>query len=638
MFVLMRAPKKWLIVYGLLFWSLARADVLTHEVRLDAARLSQQSSWLKLMHYSKNLLYGFESRVDGPEYFFARDGKTNPQTEILASVEAFANSNLKIGRLSLHPQCAFPYRYRFLKKKLNLQIADIPCPDFKRWLSGVQPKSATVVYASGYANNPISVFGHLFLRINSEKKESEFEANELLDQGIGFEAVADGTFGFRFAMNATFGGYSGQFSVVPYYAKVQEYSNLESRDLWEYHLSLSKTEVLDLMTHLWELETNTYLNYFFADENCAFQLMALIEAIKPEWNLTEGFSFYVMPSQSIRVLAEQPGAVQKVTQRLSLHKRMTGQLTKLDVAQREQFNQLVKSELDVSKIQDKQVLEVASLFLSYKNHGRKDQNDSLKEVSVTEVLRHRATLGGLSTLSTLSTDPDWSRPDRAHLPFRAGVLAGVAESKSFFDIHYKVSLHDILNFQAGYARYSRFDFLNIKARIETENRKIFLKEIDFLKMETYLPISTFETEPSWRVGFSLATPEDLNCYPCREFVVEGALGAALEPWNKQILLYIMAPLRAGFADHLGSGYRLGPAIEVGAFFEAAEIYRTQISAKLQSDLFQDIRPNSVAIFEVNQSYFISPRWDARWLTKFVVPSESFGRRHSETGLQLNYYF
>ncbi len=38
------------------------------------------------------------------------------------------------------------------------------------------------------------------------------------------------------------GNIRGEYSLMPYYRKVKEYGDLESRDLWEYELALNEQE------------------------------------------------------------------------------------------------------------------------------------------------------------------------------------------------------------------------------------------------------------------------------------------------------------------------------------------------------------------------------------------------------------
>ena len=73
---------------------------------------------------------------------------------------------------------------------------------------------------------------------------------------------------------------------MPYYVKVQEYSNMESRDLWEYELTLSAAQVSRLVMHAWETRA-THFDYYFFSRNCSYQLLALLEAADPDLHLIE---------------------------------------------------------------------------------------------------------------------------------------------------------------------------------------------------------------------------------------------------------------------------------------------------------------------------------------------------------------
>ena len=78
--------------------------------------------------------------------------------------------------------------------------------------------------------------------------------------------------------------FRGRFSTMPYYIKVQEYNNLESRDLWEYPLHLTRPQVDLLVRHLWELG-QTSMAYYFFNRNCSYQLLPLLEAAAPDLNI-----------------------------------------------------------------------------------------------------------------------------------------------------------------------------------------------------------------------------------------------------------------------------------------------------------------------------------------------------------------
>ena len=74
--------------------------------------------------------------------------------------------------------------------------------------------------------------------------------------------------GFSFALKGLTGLYPGTLSSSPYYAKVREYSDMESRDVWEYRLNLTPDETRQLLRHAWEIGA-TRFDYWFFDENCS---------------------------------------------------------------------------------------------------------------------------------------------------------------------------------------------------------------------------------------------------------------------------------------------------------------------------------------------------------------------------------
>ena len=79
------------------------------------ARLADAREWHLLLHYRQNFLGGYTSEQDGPNFFLAPDGKTNPQTELEATLAKFFSDDL-IGEAKQPVQCAFIARYHWLKE------------------------------------------------------------------------------------------------------------------------------------------------------------------------------------------------------------------------------------------------------------------------------------------------------------------------------------------------------------------------------------------------------------------------------------------------------------------------------------------------------------------------------------------
>ncbi|HEY5678025.1 MAG TPA: DUF4105 domain-containing protein, partial [Myxococcales bacterium] len=111
----------------------------------------------------------------------------------------------------------------------------------------------TLVFSSYYLNNPASAFGHTFLRLNKAAAAQSGRRFELVDSGIDYAATADTHNAILYAFKGLTGLFQGHWNNYPYFYKVREYADYESRDLWEYDLDLTPQETARLVAHLWEL-------------------------------------------------------------------------------------------------------------------------------------------------------------------------------------------------------------------------------------------------------------------------------------------------------------------------------------------------------------------------------------------------
>ncbi|TKB87313.1 MAG: DUF4105 domain-containing protein, partial [Nitrospira sp.] len=235
------------------------------------ARLADAREWHLLLHYRANLFGGYTSEQDDTGFFLAPEGKTDPQAELDATLRQFFSPEL-VGRSKQPAQCAFVARYAWLVEQLRfdpIQLPPMPCERFERWIEEFHARSITLVFPSAFMNNPASMFGHTFLRIDQEGQTAQ---TRLLAYTINFAADVPPDEGLAYPVRGIFGGYRGQFSTVPYYLKVQEYRDIENRDIWEYRLSFDDRQIRRLLMHAWELG-NASFDYFFFKENCSYHLL-----------------------------------------------------------------------------------------------------------------------------------------------------------------------------------------------------------------------------------------------------------------------------------------------------------------------------------------------------------------------------
>ena len=201
-------------------------------------KLWEDKEWHKLLYYKKKL-FGLKtiSRNINKSFFVSAKGKKSPKDELLASLNLlFENPETEANNF----RCAFPQRFIYLQKKLEPFLEELPlidCLKLNNWKNRLKPRSVSLLFAGGYLNNPSTLYGHTFLRL---KKTDA--TNDLLDYTINYAAETDDQNGILFALQGLAGLYPGKFSTVPYYLKIQEYHNLENRDLWEFPLNLNEEE------------------------------------------------------------------------------------------------------------------------------------------------------------------------------------------------------------------------------------------------------------------------------------------------------------------------------------------------------------------------------------------------------------
>ena len=283
-------------------------------IKAETRRLYNDRYWDVLLHY-KPTIYGRESLIDDPAFFLAPDGKVNPQAELSTTLQSFFETQNDDHK---HPRCRFPARYSWIKEMLGINEQAIPvvsCNNVQDTMRKIDPHKAVLIYPSAYIRGPSAMFGHTLLRIDNKL------SNNLLSYSVNYAAtVPQPTPVLNYIYKGISGGFKGYYSLKPYYAKIKEYNDLEQRDIWEYQLNLSGEEVRNMVLHILELQ-DIYSDYHFLDENCAFNLLFLLEAARPSLKLTEQYwnkyDFWVIPADTLEVI-KGAGLIAKIDYRPAL--------------------------------------------------------------------------------------------------------------------------------------------------------------------------------------------------------------------------------------------------------------------------------------------------------------------------------
>lgn len=604
------------------------------------AKVSQSTPWLRLLHYEKTWR-GYKSELDGQGFFFAENGKTDPQAELLASLRAITENIHPVGKFKLPPRCAFPERTRFLNDTFQLRLKPSACPMFESFMGRFHnPQGLSLVFSSAYPNNPASMFGHTFLKIKSDRD------TDLLDNGVNFAAaVADDENPFAFMYFGVTGGYPGQWSVQPYYVKVREYVNFESRELWEYDIHFTPEETHRLLAHLWEIETNSYFDYYFFDENCSYQVLKAIEAIKPSWTL-DRHKIYMIPGESIKFALQQEGVLKSVQYRPSLYKKMWQRYAGLSPDEKNAFKKLIDKKIPLDQVSSRPVLDSAVLYLDYLKSEDKDHFEKQYKDLHLAVLQRRAQLG-VATKEEEQRFPEISgttRPDWGHDSYYWQWGVGhrqyqPSNDETFTRLRLRSAYHDLLNHDLGYSPFSQIEFPSIEFQYNDRSRKFHIEEILGLATTSLTPINDLRTPISYRMSVAMKTDREFKfCDECSVFTGEAGAGMTAASGLDKVLVYSLAIAKLDLAGHLMKGYAYSPGVELGLLMQPFEKYKAQLEVRFFCDLnmFEDCRNSSA--FAFRQSLSLGRNQELRNINLWVTPDSRVGSSYWESSLSFIQFF
>jgi hypothetical protein len=550
--------------------------------RATAVNLHQQRYWHLLLHYRSTLAGGYESEADEPGFFLSPQGKTDPQAELEATLKQFFSNDL-VGRSRQPARCAFIARYHWLKSVLGIDEARLPrqsCDRFHAWLKELNPASITLIFPSAFMNNPSSMFGHLLLRVD---QRGQTEQTRLLAYTVNYSADVTTENGILFAVLGVAGGFSGYFSTHPYYIKAREYGDFENRDIWEYRLNLTPEQIERMLMHTWEMG-NAAFDYFFFKENCAYQILSLIDVADPEIRLTDRFWFYTFPSDGVRMIAERPGLIKEVIFRPSRATLIRRGREALSNAEQGWLSAIVADPnearadgfMRLPPERQARVLDVASDYLLYRAANEPEAPAIYQQRNKT-VLVARSRLRVASSGGVLK--PFTGPPEQGHKIMRAGLGSGWREGDAFGEVNFRLAFHDLLDPEYGYTPDGQIEALGISLRHYPERGHTRIERFSLVNIVSLAPVNALFFSPSWKVATGFETIRHNNCRFCRIGNFNGGIGLAAESsWLTREVYFAFADLVVEYGRVLHSDYRLGAGASAGVLLDITERWKMGVSA------------------------------------------------------------
>jgi hypothetical protein len=542
--------------------------------RARALNLAERPEWRKLVHYEPNLIGpGVHGLLDNPTFYLSPEGKTRPQAELEATLAAFFST------ASDSKQCAFIARRAWLDEELRFDKARLPleaCPRYDEWHAALDASSLTLVFASAFINNPSSMYGHTLLRIDARDQN---ERTRLLAYAVNSAANTDEKNGLTFAIQGLIGGYPGTFSLLPYYIKVREYSDLENRDLWEYQLALRPEEVERVVRHLWEL-LPAYYQYFFFDENCAYHLLGLLQVARPELELTRPFRWWALPSDTVRTLAREPGLVANVVYRPANATLIAARLETMSKEERGLAKDLSQGKPGpreaVRNLPSDQAAAVLETAHDYLNYQRATGKSALADPAslARELLVARSTVDAPSQAPRLKIPP---RPDEGHGTSRVGFGAGRRDGQNFQELRFRATYHDVMDTDAGYVKGAQIQFFDTAFRHYGD---------EGTRLERFIPVDILSLAPrddffqprSWRVSGGWQRKFVQNGKEPLVGGIDGGAGATWESRGHGAMVYALAESALQLHHELDSGYSIGAGARIGTLADPTPRWRVNAYA------------------------------------------------------------
>ena len=521
----------------------------------DLEQLAQQPRWQALLHINPGATLRDRQRsyVDDADFFLAADGAANPVSELASTVEALKQE-------ASPARCRFPARYRFVAEALGWREAEpfAHCAEYQEWRRSVHAKRAVLVFPASYLNSPSSMFGHTLLRLD----QGDDDGAVWLSWAINFGAVTTEQDNSLFYIyRGLAGGYPGRFNLVPYVQKIQQYSNMESRDIWEYTLKLDQSQIDWMIDHLWELKDINF-DYYFFDENCSFRLLELIQVARPQSGLLDELRFAELPVNTVRAL-DQRGLVTERHYRPSKEVELAALSDRLDDQEQALARRLAadpavaESDAFQSRPPRRQAMMARTAYSYVRFVNRKTAR--------TEDIAGRsfALLTLVNRLPSVEDPelPDKAPPESGHGSQMLAASGGQRGSDDFGEVSYRLTYHDLLDNRRGFLDGAQIQGLGITLR-STESGAARLEELDLVSIRSLSPRGRFSKPLSWYVEGGLerawAGRRRLTRY------VQGGAGGSWRsgPWQPYMLASVRAENNSDF----------GPLITPGGGAEAGMLY------------------------------------------------------------------
>ena len=588
---------------------------------INIHQIAYSPQWLSLVHYRPQLWGNYISSIDSDNFFLSKDGKTNPESELISTIKLFTQKK------NTSKQCLFPARYTFLKKNGLIKTPYPTCTEFEKFQKDLNPANITFLYTDAYMNNPSSLFGHTLMRIDIPEGKTQLVAH-----GVNYGAYVDEkTAGPLYAIYGLTGGYYGGFTVKPYYNVINMYNNMENRDIWEYTLNLSDSERDFFIAHLWEIG-HTQTRYYFFTKNCSYLLMEALDAVRPELKLSDDFPLQTIPLDTVKAINNRKNMVKSINYRPSRQRRIAYRYEQMNTTEKKALIHYVKTgELNhIKELPEKSQINILDTTYEYIQYEWVKQHLSLKDYRKKSLhtLTARRNIETQSSEVIVPQDSVLNSHDSMRLQFSTGTHKG----NPFTEIGWRAAYHSLNESPIGLLEGAEINFLDTVLRYYPQQNRLQFQHLNLIKISSFSPYNALFHPISYQIDTYISrewnpkTNEEKLMY-----TIKGGSGLTIKPF-KQFYIYGLANTLFRYGGN-ALPHNLGIAFGLSAGF----IYylpRTQVQTEITKSISDNwMLRNLSAMTTIN--YNILRNWQIGVSYGF---SKKTNRSENTFKFSVNHYF
>ena len=550
--------------------------------------LAQHITWRRLLYFfddQRNLIGKKKdsSIVDDAAFYLSKYGQHDSAAELDALLVALADemattsdngtannntSNRATKNLEQNSvMCRFPARVQWLTDTLNIDKSGLQtdCPELNDWMQKLAPEQLSIMFAQEYLDNPISAFAHTLLRIDS--KASVADPSQIHHAvALNYTVGGDSSDNFLvYAIKSMSGGYDNLIEIDPYPEKLAKYLQEDERDAWTYQLALTPAEVQQIMLHVWETK-DLKLPYYFTTDNCASEILRLIDVVRPQQHLLSRLPYAVIPSDVVQLLDSE---------NLLASTNYTPADSTLRQAQ-------------LNKVKEQRAQ------LGYHNSAKQ----TLNEIKSAQ----------LNPISSISDDGQTLLPRRIAVadnnpidrhPLQLGFIGlGQRGDNNYMDLGVRAGYHDTLDRPSGFPQF--FDLEGAAATLrlyDTDNDKahqpssVVLQNVTLVRGRSFNPVNSAKKGKTWGASIEATRVNDGSQQDGNDHLV-GSLGYETG-WSWAFgtpsagtgemppqLCYTFLAGTAQAGRGINKGYRVGAGVNVGCRYQINNQLRAQAELQL----------------------------------------------------------